>query len=362
MIATSVAVALLVLGTAACLALVVPTLAGALPRRARPAAAPTHAFAILIPAHNEEGSLPATLLSLGALTYPAARVRVWVVADNCTDSTASVAWAFGATCVARYDRTRRGKGFAVAFGLERVLRDSPDVVLVLDADCELNPTALHALDAVFAAGADAAQCAVRSRNADAGPTGYVAAVGAALDDSVAAGRDRLGGSVPLRGTGMAFRRSVLEFIPWTAFGLAEDAEYAAKLHSSGVRVRHCDGAVVSCDSPGNWRDLGQQRRRWRAAGVLSSKPLGLTLISTAAAFGFACGFAWWAASLLVLTTAVYALAVARVGVTSHRLGLLLRSPAIVARLAWVASAGRLKRTPRSWDRTARPSESERRAA
>ncbi|WP_439622122.1 glycosyltransferase family 2 protein [Gemmata sp.] len=362
MIATSAAVALLVLATAACLVLVVPTLAGLLPARGRGANAPAHTFAILIPAHNEEASLPATLRSLGELTYPAARVRVWVVADNCTDSTPSVAWAFGATCVARFDRTRRGKGHAVAFGLERVLRDAADVVLVLDADCELNTAGLQALDAVFAGGADAAQCTVRSRNADAGPTGYVAAVGAALDAAAAAGRDRLGASVPLRGTGMAFRRSVLEFIPWTAFGLAEDAEYAEKLHAAGVRVRHCADAVVSCDSPGNWRDLGKQRRRWRAAGVLASKPLGLALIGAAAALGFACRFVWWPATLLVLTAAVYGRAVLGVGVTSRRLGLLLKSPAIVARLAWVASAGRLKRSPKSWDRTPRPSDAERRAA
>src|SRR5262249_22119929 len=150
------------------------------------------------------------LKSLEILDYPPELVRVYVVADNCSDRTAALAREGGALCFVRIDSVRRGKGYAIAFGLERVLKAGPDVVLILDADCQLHPESLRDLDAAFAAGAEAVQCAVRSRNADAGPAGYVAAVGAAVDEAVAIGQDRLGLSVGLRGTGMAFRREVLE--------------------------------------------------------------------------------------------------------------------------------------------------------
>ncbi len=362
MVATSVAVVLLVLATAVCLAHLVPTLAGLLPRRSRLARAPSHTFTILIPAHNEETTLPATLRNLTELDYPERLVDVCVVADNCTDGTAGVPRAFGMRYLKRHDAEKRGKGYAVAFGLERLLADSPDIVLILDADCQLNSSALRALAAVFATGADAVQCVVRSRNADDGATGYVAAVGAAIDEAIAAGMDRLGRSVPLRGTGMAFRRAVLERVPWTAFGTVEDAEYSRQLQRAEVRVHHCGDAVVSCESPGNWADLGQQRRRWRTAGVLASKPLGLGLIAVATSVAFACRFVWWPASLLLVTSSIYLRAATSVGLSWRRFGLLLKSPVIVVRLAWVTLAGLIQRKPKTWDRTPRPGESERRAA
>src|SRR5437016_1594470 len=48
-------------------------------------------FAILIPAHDEEGMLPNLLKSLSALAYPKEQYTVYVVADNCTDRTAAIA-------------------------------------------------------------------------------------------------------------------------------------------------------------------------------------------------------------------------------------------------------------------------------
>ncbi len=362
MVATAAALVLLAVATAACLGLLVPTLAGLFPPRRRGRPRPTTTFAVLIPAHDEEAGLPATLRSLAAQDYPPELVRVVVVADNCTDGTARVARQAGAVCVVRDDARRRGKGYAVAFGLGPVLGGSPDVVLVLDADCEVNPQALRELAAVFAAGADVVQCAVRSRNADTGPSGFVAAVGSAVDEAVAAGWDRLGRSVPLRGTGMAFRSSVLRAVPWTAFGATEDAEYAARLRAAGVRVRHCDGAVVLCDAPEGLADLCRQRRRWRAAGVLGSKPLGLAVIALGATAGTARGFTAWAVLLVLLTAAVYLRAVWAVGLSWRRLRFLPQAAAVVGHLAWLTLAGLFRRQPTAWDRTRRPGETRRPAA
>ena len=87
----------------------------------------------------------------------------------------------------------------------------------------------------------------------------VAAVGAAFDRASAAGRDRLGLGVPLRGTGMAFRREVLERVPWDAFGPVEDAEYADRLHwaENGERFDLGGTEIVVCESV--FRDLVYSR-------------------------------------------------------------------------------------------------------
>ncbi|MDY3557931.1 glycosyltransferase [Gemmata sp. JC673] len=353
MVATIAAWGCLVPATLACLGYLVPALAGLRRRSFVPRRRPTRTFTVLVPAHNEEDTLPRTLRSLAALQYPPELVRVLVVADNCTDQTANVARAFGAECSERAEPDRRGKGFALAFGLEHALRHAPDAVLVLDADCEMSTDALGALDAAFAAGAEAVQAAVQSANADDGPGGFVAAVGAAFDALTAAGWDALGFSVPLRGTGMAFGRGLLERIPWTAFSAVEDAEYAARLRRAGVRVRYCAEAQVSCEAPAGVAELCRQRRRWSGAGLLASKPLVLGYIVAAVAVGALCGYLAWPAALLTTLGLLYLRAVWAVGVTRTRAGLLLRAPGVVARLGFVTLGAAFRRPP-TWDRSHRP--------
>ena len=104
--------------------------------------------AILIPAHNEEGGISATLCSIAPQLEE--RDRLIVVADNCSDRTIAVAEADGAEVVARTDLEKRGKGFALDFGLRHLSSDPPDIVIVVDADCQVAPGAIDQLARVCA--------------------------------------------------------------------------------------------------------------------------------------------------------------------------------------------------------------------
>src|SRR5580704_15079974 len=58
-------------------------------------------LAVLVPAHNEEAGVYSTLESINLqLTLTD---RVLVVADNCTDNTASIARSAGAEVIERFD-------------------------------------------------------------------------------------------------------------------------------------------------------------------------------------------------------------------------------------------------------------------
>jgi glycosyltransferase involved in cell wall biosynthesis len=84
---------------------------------------------VLVPAHNEEEGIGPAVA--GAQSQLAPGDRVLVVADNCTHDTAQLARAAGAEVIERSDRERRGKGYALAFGVDHLEPNPPDVVLVL---------------------------------------------------------------------------------------------------------------------------------------------------------------------------------------------------------------------------------------
>ncbi|MFL6289440.1 MAG: glycosyltransferase family 2 protein [Thermoanaerobaculia bacterium] len=101
---------------------------------------------VVIPALNEERSLPSVLADL-----PRPPVRRIVVADNgSTDGTSRVAREGGAEVVAA---PRRGYGSACLAGLDHLRRTGPpDVVVFVDADWSDHPEELPALIAPILAG------------------------------------------------------------------------------------------------------------------------------------------------------------------------------------------------------------------
>jgi len=90
-------------------------------------------IAILIPAHNEASGIGATLTDV--MPQIQTGDRLVVIADNCDDETAVVARSQGATVLERFNSEQRGKGYALAYGLDYLEQDPPDVVVVVDADC-----------------------------------------------------------------------------------------------------------------------------------------------------------------------------------------------------------------------------------
>ena len=99
--------------------------------------------AVLVPAHNESAGLVPTLEDIKEQLRKGDRLIV--VADNCTDDTAAVAAASNAEVVERHDSTKIGKGYALAFGLQHLSKDPPDIVVMVDADCRLAKPAIERL-------------------------------------------------------------------------------------------------------------------------------------------------------------------------------------------------------------------------
>ncbi|MFD9812816.1 glycosyltransferase family 2 protein [Streptomyces sp. NPDC059080] len=102
-----------------------------------------HTITVIVPAHNEEEGLPATLESLARQTAPPDRVLV--VDDASTDRTGEVAAAHGAT-VLRPPRNLGSKARAQNHALPHC---TTDLVLAVDADTVLAPDYIETVLPVF---------------------------------------------------------------------------------------------------------------------------------------------------------------------------------------------------------------------
>jgi hypothetical protein len=232
--------------------------------RPPPPSPPHLRFDVVVPAHDEEAGIGATVRSLLAMDYPPELRRVVVVADNCSDATAERAGEAGARVLVRRDPERRGKGFALALAFERSLAEGlADAVAVVDADTSVSPNLLSAFAARLDAGDAVVQADYRVRNPDASWRTRLLAIAFALFNTVRGlGRDRLGCSAGLRGNGMCFASRVLREVPHQAFSIVEDLEYGIRLGLAGHRVRYAAEAVVRGDMAEGAEASRVQRSRW----------------------------------------------------------------------------------------------------
>ena len=232
----------------------------------QPRTGPRLRLLVLIPAHDEETTLPGTLAALQEVDYPSELVRVVVVADNCADATADVATRHGAEVLERRSGLR-GKGPALAWALERIGegRSDHDAVVFLDADCAPSPNLLTALERRLCAGTQAVQAAYTVANPAASHAAALRYAGFALINTVRPwGKDALGLSAGILGSGFAIERGLLDRHGWSAFSLTEDTEYHLQLLAAGVPVRFAPEAFVTSAMPTSFNASRIQQSRWKA--------------------------------------------------------------------------------------------------
>ncbi len=241
----------------------------------------TKGCVILIAAHNEAGTIGPTVTTLRERLAEWPGSCLWVAADRCSDQTALEAAIAGARVAEKPDegsKSSAGKCAAIAWWMSRHEAEwrSRDVVLILDADSRLMKGSLLALRRAMASGGDelAALQSFVTPDAD-GSAGRLAGWSEVLmqriDDEA---RRRCGWSVPLRGTGMAFRcRALAEFAP-RLHTLAEDLELDVLLASEGKKVFFVPEAVILDPKPRQTSSASRQRARWFQGQlqVLSSYP------------------------------------------------------------------------------------------
>ena len=243
---------------------------------------------VLVPAHNEEASLGATLASLWEQSLRP--TRIVVVADNCTDRTVDIARAHGAEVFESVDNAHK-KGGALNQALRWLLpgQGENDVVMVMDADTILDQGFLSTAVRRFTN--DRALMAVGGLFY--GEPGHGIIGQFQRNEYVRYGREirrRRGRVFVLTGTASLFRPRALRtvaasrgsIIPGTAgdvydtAALTEDNELTIALKSLGALMISPPECTVVTELMPSWRTLWNQRLRWQRGALENVGAYGIT--------------------------------------------------------------------------------------
>ncbi len=247
-----------------------------LPDRTPAGSVPSARILLLVPAHNEEADIAATVASLASASPGA---EILVVADNCSDGTARAAEAAGARVAVRTDPDRRGKGYALAFGREQLAGDPPDAVIVVDADCQLAPGSADRLASRAVATGRPVQAAnLLTAVRTASPLVAVSNFAMLIKNLVRArGLMRLGGGALLFGTGMAFAWPVFAKLPLATGDAVEDLNLGLWLARKGIAIDLDDASLVT-SAAAAVESSRAQRSRWEHGFLRTAAKQGVPML------------------------------------------------------------------------------------
>ena len=219
-------------------------------------------LAVLMPAHNEAAGIVRAIEAVNAQLQGGDRLLV--VADNCSDDTGPVAAAAGAQVAQRSDTMRRGKGYALDFGVRQLEADPPEVVVVVDADCIVHSGAIGRLARACIAQQRPAQALYLMRSpTGAGLKTRIAEFAWAVKNHARAlGNQRLGLPCQLMGSGMAFTWAHIQAAPLASGHIVEDLQLGLDMTARGTAPFFCPQALVTSTFPVNEEGLTAQRTRW----------------------------------------------------------------------------------------------------
>ena len=249
------------------LSLLLLTLAALVP--ARPAARtmglspePAVRVAVLVPAHNESTNVLPTIACLQCQLGPCDRLLV--IADNCNDDTAELARGAGAEVAERHHAELRGKGYALAFGVDQLRADPPDVVMVVDADCTVSDGAVAAIARrCQASGKPVQMLNLMQAGPAAGLKHRVLEFAMVMKNLVRPlGSFRLGGACHLMGTGMALPWSLMSTARLATGHIAEDMKLGVDLAVAGHAPQFLREVQVSSAFPLETGVARVQKSRW----------------------------------------------------------------------------------------------------
>lgn len=223
---------------------------------------------VLLPAHNEEAVIGKTIA--GILRQLTPQDQLLVIADNCSDRTAQVARNFGATVIERNNLEQRGKGFALDYGLHFIADNPPEVVVILDADCDIEANYITAVAQSAYSSQRPVQPINLLRSSDQSDLKSTISEFAFMVKNLVRPQGLAQLNMPCLVTmGTAFPWSVINQVPLSQDNLVEDMQFGIDLAIAGNPPLFCAAAKVTGVLPRQNRAATTQRTRWEQGHILT---------------------------------------------------------------------------------------------
>ncbi len=223
-------------------------------------------FGVVISARNESNVIGHLLESINRQNYPKELVKIFLIADNCTDNTADVGREHGAVVLERNNDKLIGKGYALDFLFKKLLAegDDCDAYIVFDADNVVDPNFIKEMNINFNRGYKALTSYRNSKNYStnwitAGYSLWFLREAKYLNNA----RMRLGTSCAISGTGFCVSREIIESNNgWKYHLLTEDIEFSVDMAVRGEDIGYSAGSIVYDEQPETFKQSWNQRLRW----------------------------------------------------------------------------------------------------
>lgn len=217
---------------------------------------------VLVPAHNEATGIAATLKTL--ILDLTSTDRLIVIADNCTDETARIARTIGATTIERNDLQKRGKGYALDYGLKFIAADPPEVVVIIDADTDVEQGTIERIASLAKSFGRPIQATYLLHTPSQHSSKSALSAFAFIVKNLVRpkGLAWIGCPCLLHGTGMAFPWSAIDKVSFASGNIVEDIQLALDFAIAGHPPLFCLDSKVTGFIPQHEQVAKSQRTRW----------------------------------------------------------------------------------------------------
>ncbi|MGI9316349.1 MAG: glycosyltransferase family 2 protein [bacterium] len=220
-------------------------------------------FAIIVPAHNESHHVRIAIDSLKECVPPSGSFDIVVIADNCTDNTASISEDAGCRVLKRTNEELRGKGYALEFAFNQLIDEDYDAFIVVDADTRCQSNLLVEFEKKITQGENVLQAPYLVDGSKNSVYSRIVSIGfRAFNYLRPSGRELLGFSAGIFGTGFALTKKAVTAVPYTASSIVEDLEYHISLVRAGFICRFVPETCVYSEMPEGIKNSETQRSRW----------------------------------------------------------------------------------------------------
>jgi len=224
---------------------------------------------ILIPAHNEEKVIAATIESMLKLEYPKDRLQIIVINDGSKDATKSIIeqYALKDARVQLFDIPKgeggKGKSRTLNLGIKQA---KGDVIAIYDADNTPDKDSLRYLVAQLLLhkelGAVIGKFRTVNKNATL-LTRFINIETLSFQSMLQAGRWQMHGISTLPGTNFVMWHHIIKKLGgWDEEALTEDSELSIRIYEEGYKIKYIPYAITYEQEPQQWGIWIKQRMRW----------------------------------------------------------------------------------------------------